>query len=88
MAQTYRETSIRKEFNKATHVQGESLQVQGLEPATHRPRARDHNHKTTAATITSAQLSECISLPDNEQETNHTINLNLLSAQSMYLLAQ
>ncbi|GFW80821.1 retrovirus-related Pol polyprotein from transposon RE1 [Trichonephila clavipes] len=36
----------------------------------------------------SAQLSECRSLPDNQLETNHTINLNLLSAPSMYLLAQ
>ncbi|GFU20051.1 hypothetical protein TNCV_1191951 [Trichonephila clavipes] len=34
------------------------------------------------------QLSECRSLPDTQLETNHTINLNLLSAPSMYLLAQ
>ncbi|GFV21840.1 hypothetical protein TNCV_4525271 [Trichonephila clavipes] len=36
----------------------------------------------------SAHLSECRSLPDNQLETNHTVNLNLLGAPSMYLLSQ
>ncbi|GFW27141.1 histone-lysine N-methyltransferase SETMAR [Trichonephila clavipes] len=34
------------------------------------------------------KLSACRSLPANQPESNHTINLNLLSAPSMYLLAQ
>ncbi|GFV80985.1 hypothetical protein TNCV_2269691 [Trichonephila clavipes] len=34
------------------------------------------------------KLSECRLLPDNQPETDHTINLNLLRAPPMYILAQ